>query len=71
LRCGTEVGIATTGIAGPGGGSGEKPVGLVYLGVVAPAGQRIERHVFEGDRSAIKEQTARRAFELLLTFLER
>jgi PncC family amidohydrolase len=68
---GTEVGLATTGIAGPGGGSADKPVGLVYLGVIAPAGQQVERHVFKGDRSAVKEQTARRALELLLTFLER
>ena len=63
---GTEVAIATTGIAGPGGGSPEKPVGLVYIAIATPSGTRCERHLFDGDRTFNKQQTALRALELLL-----
>lgn len=63
-----DIAVAVTGIAGPGGGSVEKPVGLVYIG----AGRRgepvaVERHIFPGDRAAIREATALRALELLLS----
>ena len=67
----TDAAVATTGLAGPGGGSADKPVGLVYIAVVTPDGVTCERHVFEGDRSGIKLATARRALELLLLALER
>ncbi len=67
---GTEVAIATTGIAGPGGGSPDKPVGLVYIAVAAPGGTRCERHLFGGDRSTIKGATARHALELLLNTID-
>ncbi|GAB4375577.1 MAG: competence/damage-inducible protein A [Acidobacteriota bacterium] len=51
-----EVGaaIATTGIAGPGGGSADKPVGLVYVGTGTPDGERVTRHLLTGDREAIR-----------------
>lgn len=63
-----DIAVAVTGIAGPGGGSAEKPVGLVYIG----AGRRgepvaVERHVFSGDRAAVRQATALRALELLLS----
>lgn len=67
---GTQVAVATTGIAGPGGGSAEKPVGLVYIAVAAPGGTCCERHLFAGDRSTIKQATARRALELLLDAID-
>jgi PncC family amidohydrolase len=63
---GTEVAVATTGIAGPGGGTPQKPVGLVYIAVATPSGILCERYVFGGDRTGNKEETARRALELLL-----
>ena len=77
-RAGTTWSIATTGIAGPSGGSPEKPVGTVYLGV-AYAGDwgtqtsysTVEHHVFDGDRLEIKEQIARHALALLESELER
>jgi nicotinamide-nucleotide amidase len=60
------VAVAATGIAGPGGGSAEKPVGLVYLGAARrgmPA--RHERHVFPGGRTAIRLATVEAALALL------
>ncbi len=66
-----EVSLATTGIAGPGGGTPEKPVGLVYIALATPEGVRCERHVFGGDRSGNKWETARRALEMLLDTLPR
>jgi PncC family amidohydrolase len=68
---GTEVSVATTGIAGPGGGTPEKPVGLVYVAVAWPQGVTCERHLFQGDRSANKWQTALRALELMRTTIIR
>jgi nicotinamide-nucleotide amidase len=55
---GTTLAVAVTGVAGPGGGSEAKPVGLVWFGF-ARAGQptRSEARVFEGDRTAIRDQT--------------
>lgn len=58
--------VAVTGIAGPGGGSAEKPVGLVFLAVARRDGPlRVERRVLAGDRSAVREATVLRAFALL------
>ncbi len=60
-----EVALAVTGIAGPGGGTEEKPVGLVFLaGVRAGRAPRIERHLFGGDRTAVRLAAVRAAFAL-------
>ena len=60
-----DLGVSVTGVAGPGGGSAEKPVGLVYIG----HGQRhgavtASRYIFEGDREAIRRQTVLEALSL-------
>ena len=60
-RFGTQVALATTGIAGPGGGSPEKPVGLVYLGLATPHGVWTERHIWAGNRRENKAESVRRA----------
>jgi PncC family amidohydrolase len=65
-RLQTEVGVSTTGIAGPGGGTPNKPVGLVYICVVTPETTLCRRYVFDGDRQANKQQTALRALELII-----
>ncbi len=69
-----DAAVAVTGIAGPGGGTAEKPVGLVFIGG-ARLGQPplIERHVFEGDRSLIRQKTVFAALEVLhrLTALDK
>lgn len=57
--------VAVTGIAGPDGGTAEKPVGLVYIAVAGPVGVHATRNVFEGDRATIKERTAHAALDLL------
>ena len=57
--------VAVTGVAGPGGGSAEKPVGTVWFGLAAPGGTLTERHVFPGDRAAVRRATVLHAFKLL------
>jgi nicotinamide-nucleotide amidase len=58
--------VACTGIAGPSGGTAEKPVGLVYISTAGPGGTQVSRCTFNGDRMSIKEQTANRALQMLL-----
>lgn len=59
--------VSVTGIAGPGGGTATKPVGLVYIGSARRGGRpAVERHVFAGDRAAVRAATVKRALELLL-----
>jgi PncC family amidohydrolase len=66
----TDYGISVTGVAGPGGGTEEKPVGLVYLGIAAADGVAVHRFVFKGDRADVRRQTADEAFGLLLHRLQ-
>ena len=49
-----QVGISTTGIAGPGGGTAEKPVGLVYIGCAVRSNVYVEKNVFSGDRQQVR-----------------
>jgi PncC family amidohydrolase len=69
LRFSADYAVACTGIAGPSGGTIEKPVGLVYIGAAGPDGTRVERCQFSGDRLGIKQQTADRALRLVLEAL--
>lgn len=65
-RSPADLAVALTGIAGPGGGTPEKPVGLVFIGVQRrDHAARIERHVFAGDRAAVREASLVRALRLL------
>lgn len=60
------VAVAVTGVAGPGGGSPEKPVGLVCFGLARRGGETAtERQIFAGDRAAIRESTVAHAFDLI------
>jgi nicotinamide-nucleotide amidase len=65
-----DVGVSITGIAGPTGGTPEKPVGLVYVGLAAPDGEWVERYVWEGDRWQNKARSAEAALDLLRRYLE-
>ena len=60
----TTVAVAVTGVAGPGGGSPEKPVGTVWFGVDSPRGSRAEAMHFAGDRASVREQTVAHALML-------
>lgn len=64
-RMEADWGLALTGIAGPGGGSPDKPVGLVYIALAGPDGVAVERHVFPGRREAVKFQASQRALDRL------
>ena len=68
-RLDADIAVATTGIAGPGGGSATKPVGLVYIAVATSTGVRTRRCFFNGDRMAVKQQTAQTALQLVLDAL--
>jgi PncC family amidohydrolase len=69
-RLGADVGLSTTGIAGPAGGTADKPVGLVYIALAGPEGARCERHVWPHDRAGNKAASARQALEMLRAYLE-
>jgi len=62
---GSDWGLSCTGIAGPGGGTAGKPVGLVYLGLSGKGGDKVERHEFLGDRDAVRERSVIAALNLL------
>jgi nicotinamide-nucleotide amidase len=67
-RAPVDLAVAITGIAGPGGGSAEKPVGLVWFGIARKgAAARTENYVFAGDRAAIRRLATRHALALLLS----
>jgi len=61
-----DLAVSVTGVAGPGGGSPEKPVGLVWIGAARRAGEvRAERHFFSGDRTAVRAASVAAALALL------
>jgi nicotinamide-nucleotide amidase len=65
-RAPADVAVSITGIAGPGGGSPQKPVGLVYLGVARRDGAcRVERRVFPGNRGEIRQAVLIEALQML------
>lgn len=64
--------VAVTGIAGPGGGSAEKPVGLVYIGCgLRGQDPKVTKHNFSGTRESIREQTAAAALNHALSLLDK
>ena len=65
-----DVTIAVTGIAGPSGGSTDKPVGLVYIGLAKKgADTRVFKHIFAGDRQAVRQQTVEQAITHLMDII--
>lgn len=63
---GADIAVSVTGIAGPSGGTPEKPVGLVYIAVATWDGAKVHEHRFSGDRAAIRAQTVAHALEYTL-----
>lgn len=74
-RAGVAIGLSVTGIAGPGGATATKPVGLVYVGLDAKVGRRVHRAVkelrFHGEREVIKLRASQAALDLLRLWLGR
>lgn len=67
-----DIAVSVTGVAGPGGGSDEKPVGLVHLAAVRKGHEPIaERHIFPGDRDAIRRISVLTALAMLALLAER
>lgn len=67
-----DIAISVTGVAGPGGGTEEKPVGLVHLAAVRKGHEPIaERHIFPGDRDAIRRVSVITALAMLASLAER
>jgi nicotinamide-nucleotide amidase len=70
-RSAADIAVAITGIAGPGGGSAQKPVGTVWFGLVQrDIDARTEHRLFPGDRAAIRAAATRYALELLIEALD-
>jgi nicotinamide-nucleotide amidase len=68
-RCAADVGVAVTGIAGPGGGTPAKPVGLVYAAVDGPDGGATEELRLVGNRAQIRMRTTMRVLDLVRRYL--
>ena len=64
-----DIGVGITGIAGPGGATAEKPVGLVYIAVVTAEAVRVERHIFDGVRTEVKRQSTETALAMVRDLL--
>jgi PncC family amidohydrolase len=65
-RIGAGIAVSVTGIAGPGGGSPQKPVGLTYVAVADARGVEVRRFTWSGERGANKRASAQAALELLI-----
>lgn len=67
-----SIAVSVTGIAGPSGGTAEKPVGTVYIGIGTRHGETIvQHHVFSGDRDAVRAQTVNAALRLILETVQK
>jgi nicotinamide-nucleotide amidase len=65
-RAGVDLAVSVTGVAGPGGGTPQKPVGLVYIGLARKDGPAsVERRIFSGDRGEVRRAAVTLALELL------
>jgi PncC family amidohydrolase len=68
---GADIGLSVSGIAGPGGGLPEKPVGTTWLGLSARDGDWARMFVWDGDRRANKESSAQAALQFVLDYLDK
>lgn len=66
----SDIAVSVTGIAGPGGGTAEKPVGLVYISLSTPDGTICRKCNFSGTRDEVRRQTAEFALNLALKYLK-
>lgn len=66
----TDLAVSVSGIAGPGGGTPEKPVGTTWIGLVTPEGEWTRHFVWDGDRQQNKQYSSEAALQLILDYLE-
>ena len=64
-KTGADIAVSVTGIAGPDGGSAEKPVGLVYIAVATKAKTLCEKNLFKGDRQSVRAQSVEKALAMI------
>lgn len=69
LRAKTDIGLATTGIAGPRGGTRRTPVGTVFIGLDHKGGTEVREFHFKGNRREIKEKASQKGLEMLMDYL--
>ena len=69
-KFGTSIGIGITGIAGPDGGSDEKPVGLVYIAIAGELGTKCYKNQFKGKRTAIKYRATQTALDIVRRYIQ-
>lgn len=69
-QMGTDLALSATGLAGPEGDGSSNPVGTVYLGLYAQGTVLCKKHVFSGDREAVRRQSVERAIEMVLSYLK-
>ena len=67
---GSEIAVSVTGIAGPGGGTPEKPVGLVYIAIADKSGTEYRKLNLDGSRDEVRAETCNRVFQLIAKRLE-
>lgn len=69
VKLGADIGLSVSGIAGPGGGTDEKPIGTTWIGMSTPNTKNAYNFVFNGDRHSIREQTAQTALKIVVDYL--
>ena len=65
-----DIAVSVSGIAGPGGGTPDKPVGTVWVGLATPSGEEARHFVWEGDRILNKQLSSEAALQFILDYLE-
>ncbi|MBO5742852.1 MAG: CinA family protein [Clostridia bacterium] len=68
---GSDIAVSVSGIAGPGGGTKEKPVGLVYIGLAFKNKTSFNRFIFKGNRDEVRQQTVNSALEMIINIIEK
>lgn len=68
---GSDLAVSVTGIAGPGGATESKPVGLVYIAVTDGCETAVKKNIFSGDRETVRKSAAETAIDMLTEMSER